>query len=85
MTTTNVISTPEITGNVGSCTTTMASAISNRISFWKEERTTLATNSCDGSVREFKSVEFTGASLTAVVVGLVLILFIGTMMFSDSY
>lgn len=68
METTNLISTPAITGNVGSCRTEMASAYSGRLSFWKEEQTTLATNSCDGSVREYKTVQFTGAAFTTLVV-----------------
>ena len=60
METLNVVSTPNITGNVGSCTTQTARVVSQRLSFWTQDITTLATNSCTGEVTRFDSWEVTG-------------------------
>jgi len=46
--TNNVISTPNITGNIGSCETKTASVVSQRLSYWREQKTEFATNSCTG-------------------------------------
>jgi len=51
MNTTNLISTPDITGNIGSCNTSVERVVTyNR--FFTQEGFTLATNSCDGTVVE---------------------------------
>lgn len=50
METYNVISTPEITGNIGSCTTQVIERVSSRESFWNETIESIATNSCTGEV-----------------------------------
>lgn len=49
----------DISGNVGSCTTQTVDAISNRISWMKEEVTTIATNSCTGQVEHYHSWQYT--------------------------
>lgn len=59
--TTNIISTPEITGNIGSCTTQVAEVTSQRLSFYKVEKTAIATNSCTGEVTHYKTWEFSDA------------------------
>lgn len=78
MQTNNIVSTPNITGNIGSCTTQEVSVNSGRQSFWKVETTTLATNSCTGDVREFHSYEYTfsafGVGFAAFLVIMALIL-----------
>lgn len=62
MNTTNVISTPDVTGNIGNCTSSTTTAVAQRLSFWKEEKVSFVTNSCDGTVREFRNVEYTGVA-----------------------
>ncbi len=62
MNTTNLISTPDITGNIGSCTTQVTTAYSKRTSMWRAERTDIATNSCTGQVEHFVSWEYTGVA-----------------------
>ncbi|MBP7209599.1 MAG: hypothetical protein KBA02_00220 [Paludibacteraceae bacterium] len=54
----NIISTPNITGNIGSCETHTASVVSARLSFWKQERTNIATNSCTGDATYYKTWEY---------------------------
>lgn len=73
MNTQNLISTPDITGNIGSCTTQVVTAESKRINLWKTEYTTIATNSCTGGVKEFTTYNYTFfaffSGLAAVVIG----------------
>lgn len=77
METLNVVSTPQITGNIGSCTTQSVKIASKRISFAKEEITTLATNSCTGQIERFVTWEFTEvgvmSAFAALFVGCVII------------
>lgn len=49
MNTTNLISTPNIEGNVGSCKTSVEKVLTES-KFFTEEGFTIATNSCDGLV-----------------------------------
>ena len=49
MKTTNIISTPEITGNIGTCETKVAENMS-RGGFYKREYQVVMTNSCTGQI-----------------------------------
>lgn len=73
MQTQNIISTPEITGNIGSCTTQSIVVDTGRPSIWKTETKTLATNSCTGEIKEFNSWVFSGFLYFIVLAVLVLI------------
>lgn len=49
MKTTNVISTPEITGNIGTCETKSVEALIHG-GFWKKSTQVIMTNSCTGEI-----------------------------------
>lgn len=57
--TNNIISTPLITGNIGSCTT-QAEQVMVSSSFFKETGYTVATNSCTGEVikTDYSSINY---------------------------
>lgn len=59
MNTTNIVSTPNITGNIGSCQTSAVQVETGR-STWKKETMTITTNACTGEVQQFSSWEYTG-------------------------
>ena len=67
MNTLNVVSTPEITGNIGSCTSQVVSAVSGRPSLWIREMTHVVTNSCTGEVTTYGSWEFCFSTLIASI------------------
>jgi hypothetical protein len=46
----NLISTPDITGNIGSCSTQTVVVAAERTSVWKVKDTAIATNSCTGQL-----------------------------------
>lgn len=74
MTTTNVISTPEITGNIGSCTTQSTSVPSKRLGFFKQEITYITTNSCTGEVNTYQSYAYTPSAFFAMLFGFFLLI-----------
>ena len=88
MPTVNVISTPEITGNILSCQTVLSVLNgSSRSSLWVSEDTGFATNNCTGQTEVFHSWSLTGFSiLTIAFIGVILLIGI-TKLFSsfDSY
>lgn len=53
----NIISTPDITGNIGSCTSQSITVESGR-TFFILNKSTVVTNSCTGQIEEFKTWEF---------------------------
>lgn len=77
MNTQNIISTPEITGNIGSCTTQVARVTSKRLNWYQIETTSIATNSCTGEVTTYQSWEYTfgafGFGLGAIILGFAVI------------
>lgn len=50
MQTTNIISTPEITGNIGSCSSNVINVLESRNGYWTENWRNITTNSCTGQV-----------------------------------
>ena len=68
METHNIISTPEITGNIGSCTTQMVTVTAERMSFWKQNSIDIATNSCTGEASEYQHWEYTEDAFAAAVI-----------------
>lgn len=56
---TNLISSPEISGNIGSCTTQVVSQASERLGWFKQSFIDIATNSCTGEVVKYDYWEFT--------------------------
>lgn len=85
MNTTNLISTPEITGNIGSCTTQVTSASGQR-NLFAEEEISIATNSCTGQVTEYKSWEITGFGGTLIAfIFIVGVLGIWKLLFGEDY
>lgn len=77
MNTQNIISTPEITGNIGSCTTQVAHVTSKRLNWYQVETTSIATNSCTGEVTTYQAWEYTfgafGLGIGVVIIGFVLV------------
>lgn len=77
METHNIISTPDITGNIGSCTT-KAERIITYSGWFKDYGQTITTNSCTGQVQTFdyqnlqlfNSVIATGILIIAIFIGL---------------
>ena len=59
MTTNNIVSTPNVTGNIGSCTNNVEKVIT-RQGFFREHGYNLITNSCTGEVTR---VEYLGTGL----------------------
>ena len=52
MPTTNLVSTPNITGNIGSCTT-QTTMVTTRQSLWTYDVREIATNSCTGETETY--------------------------------
>ena len=68
MKTNNIISTPDITGNIGSCTSQSVTADTG-YSLWKYDYKTIVTNSCTGQVTSYDSWGLTiwsGAGLVLI-------------------
>lgn len=53
----NIISTPDITGNIGSCTSNAVSVHSGR-TFTKEYFTNIVTNSCTGEIKVYENWDY---------------------------
>jgi hypothetical protein len=75
METHNIISTPDITGNIGSCTTQSVDIVT-RSGFSKEVGYHVVTNSCTGDTQREPYTEFGGGLmililLTAFTVGMI--------------
>ena len=70
MNTQNIISTPDITGNIGSCTSQSIEAVSGRTLF-KENIITVVTNSCTGDVKEYQSWRISGATVVITFIGII--------------
>lgn len=67
MTTANIISTPNIEGNIGSCTTSSIEVRADR-TFFVQNIETITTNSCNGDTQHFQSWEFTDSIAFVVLV-----------------
>lgn len=76
MTTQNIISTPKITGNVGSCTSQGITTVSGRTSWSKVEITNTVTNSCTGEVKTFQTWEYTATFGMACLVSTILLVIV---------
>lgn len=75
MKTNNIISTPNITGNIGSCSTQTEKVIL-RGGFWSEDGQTIATNSCTGEVKMYPYHDIAGSVVWLVLVIIFLVGFI---------
>ena len=64
----NVVSTPNINGNIGSCQSNTISTVSGRNSIFTENTINTITNSCTGEVKEFYSWGFTGFSFIGFII-----------------
>ena len=79
MNTTNLISTPEITGNIGSCITDIKEIIVSRSSIFTFDMQTVATNSCNGTQEiigeywEFSGQFFFIIFLTLILLGIFIV------------
>lgn len=73
MTTTNIVSTPNITGNIGSCTTNVKTQVLQG-GFWSDTGYTIATNSCTGEMNQY-DYHSIGGGITGFI--LLAVLFIG--------
>lgn len=80
--TVNVISTPNIEGNVGSCTS-KAEKILLEGGFWSETGQTIVTNSCTGKVDIYPYYEFSGAAVIVILLGVFFAGVIATVAVSD--
>lgn len=61
-----IANTPNVEGNIGSCTSQSVEVIDGR-TFWTENDRTIVTNSCTGEVREFTHWSVTGSGFFSVV------------------
>lgn len=75
METRNVISTPNITGNIGSCRTSVVEQATGR-GFWAQDLNVIATNSCTGQQTTTQTWEMTGIGGTIIIVPILFILFL---------
>lgn len=74
MKTTNIISTPEITGNIGSCTS-QGIEVQTGYNLLKADFKTIVTNSCTGEVSSYDSwrlADFTSISIMTIVMILII-------------
>ena len=62
METHNIISTPDVTGNIGSCTT-QAEQVIVKSSLFRDTGYTIATNSCTGVVEKYDYNSINGPSI----------------------
>lgn len=70
--TTNIVSTPNITGNIGSCTTNEVKQITNS-GFFTDKGYTIATNSCTGEVQRLDYYSIGGGITTLFFLGIIII------------
>lgn len=71
MNTYNVVSTPEITGNIGSCTSNSI-VVETGYNIWKTTKSTIVTNSCTGEVSKFDSWSLGAFPWTVVILGIII-------------
>lgn len=82
MKTTNIVSTPNITGNIGSCTT-QAQKVVVQSGIWADDGYTITTNSCTGAVERFNYHSINGLAMVGgFVLGALLFILIGGAMLS---
>lgn len=83
----NVVSTPDIAGNIGSCTTQVTRRTASRDGFFTETIEEIATNSCTGDVSSKYHWEFTGIGFTMCILALVVVIisFGVSIKIADSY
>lgn len=72
----NLISTPNIEGNVGSCTTKVERVLIQG-GWWSNDGKQIATNSCTGHVDIYPYHEVAGAAVVLVLIG---VFFVGFML-----
>lgn len=73
METYNVISTPDINGNIGSCTSRVVRVNSGR-TVWKQNYKEVVTNSCTGQVTEYQNWQLTDITIGFIFTGVMLII-----------
>lgn len=65
----NIIATPNVNGNIGSCTTQSVEVVSARPSLWWVETKEIVTNSCTGEVKEYNSWTTSGLGDVGIFAG----------------
>lgn len=83
MTTTNLVSTPNITGNIGSCTT-QSVVVKENSNLIKDSGYTIVTNSCTGVVEKYDYHSFNGG-VFIIGAGIFVLLFVLLMGWANSY
>lgn len=73
MKTTNLVSTPNITGNIGSCTTQVVEIPAGR-GFWVQDYIEVSTNSCTGEVAQYENWGFTGSAIMVSILVMFLLI-----------
>lgn len=81
METTNLISTPDITGNIGTCTSNGITYVSGRDGIFTETLTTTVTNSCTGEVKSYEHWGFTNFASGIVAFFIISLIFVSTVIF----
>ena len=71
METHNIISTPNLTGNIGACTISKTVADSTRVSFLKYKQVTLTVNSCTGEMLQFETINYSPSGF--ILLGMLLV------------
>lgn len=71
----NLISTPNITGNIGSCKAEATKVVTSR-TLWIENTQTIVVNSCTGQIQTFNSWQLSGESFFVCAVSAILFVFI---------
>lgn len=72
---TNLIASPNVTGNIGSCTNQAVNVISSN-DFWTKTITTTQTNSCTGEAQKFNHWEISEMLGAAILLGTILGVFL---------
>lgn len=80
--TNNIISTPNIEGNIGSCTTKVEKVLLEG-RFWSSNGLNIATNSCTGEVNIYPYHEVAGGAVALVLIGVFILGVIFASFFSN--
>lgn len=70
--TTNIISTPEITGNIGSCTSNSI-IVETGYTVWTTQYKTVVTNSCTGDVTTYDTWSMGLFPWTVAILGIIIL------------
>ena len=74
--TNTIVASPNVKGNIGSCTTQIATVYTTR-GFWTTDVDQIATNSCTGQVTHYPTWEITGIGGGVIFFTIFILILIG--------